>query len=146
MSWDELTAAEAMKTQFWDYWQTQAASLSVMPTILWEGSNSNPAPDPNTPYLVFALRTSNRSQTTFGVPGERRYTTLGRIFIQVFCPVTMAEGLTFLTKASMIAKDAFEGKSVNSLWFRDAVVKEIGVNDGWNQNNVIVSFEYDTVK
>jgi len=143
------TARDEIQALFWDYWKAQTPVLTggAPAMVQWQGVDSGEAPTPNAPWARFDLRHTLGRQTTFGSTGHRRFLRKGLIQIQVFVPNSRGVGLSDAEKYSTIARDAFEGKGTPSgIWFRNASIQEIGVNEGWFQMNVSVEFVYDEMK
>lgn len=89
-----------------------------------------------------------RTQPTVGnAVGLRRYRSSGLVTVQIFTP--FGGGLTRADVLSDIVFDIFDGISTGSgdgITFRNVTMREIGQSGNWYQTNILVDFEYDTVK
>ena len=85
------------------------------------------------------------SQQTLGSVGNRVFRRLGLVFVQVFTEKN--EGQKSSDELVKAVLDIFEGKQLQGIWFRDARVQEIGIDeDNWFQVNISIEFQYDTIK
>lgn len=135
-------AYDAILTVFKDGWNT--LSSPVPPVFYDDVKNDVPSKGP------WARATldfnNNRRVTVGGGIGNRRWTRYGILTVQIFTPV--GEGRN---KADVLAQkvtDIFEGADTgyDSIFFRDVDRHDIGAHGAWWQTNMIIRFEYDTVK
>jgi hypothetical protein len=95
-------------------------------------------------WVRITIRHTSSRQRTFNRPGQRRFTRLGTVFIQVFS--ASGHGLSKLDLLTNIVTKSIEGKSTpGGIWFRNVVANEIGHTGPWFQANVSGVFEYDEV-
>lgn len=89
-----------------------------------------------------------RIQPTVGnAVGLRRFRSSGLITVQIFTPY--GGGLTRADLLADIVFDIFDGVSTGSgdgITFRNVTMREVGQSGNWFQSNILVDFEYDTVK
>jgi hypothetical protein len=79
-----------------------------------------------------------------GATGTQRWTRSGFLSVQVFTPT--GEGLSNGHALTKIVQDAFEGQTVDGIWFRNVRVNEIGPDGDYYQINVLIDFTYDEIK
>lgn len=77
--------------------------------------------------------------------GKGRYNRVGTLYLNLFAPA--GDGLRVLDPLVKVALDAYEGKTTPSgIWFTKVQVRELGIQNGLYQVNVLVNFSYDEVK
>lgn len=104
---------------------------------------------------VFFAHTEPGQQRLSGAFNRRKYQRAALLTVQIRAPIADGQGLSLCQKLAKLVADAFEGKSVGSLWFRNVRVQEIGTPQGgltsqrvneWYQTNVYVECRYDEIK
>jgi len=140
---DEIRAA--VKT-VWDAGTTAVAGY--VPAMFYDGVPSASDPDPAKAYARMNVRhVSGRQASLAGPDGRRRYEKLGIVVVSVFAPIGAAGGQTLGERLAQVAKDALEGRATASgVWFRDAVIAEVGASGPWDQFDVTADFRYDEFK
>ena len=79
--------------------------------------------------------------------GERRYHAVGLLYIQVFGSRVEAGSTDMARKLAEAIRDVFRGNSVSgAIWFRDQKVVKLPETEENYPYNVVVTFEYDTIK
>lgn len=126
---------------------TPALNSGQVVRMEWPGVVQPTAPPADAPYARPAIRHGRGAQRTLGTVGNRRFTRIGLVTVQVFAPISRGGGLSLAESLGIIARDAFEGVGTASgIWFRNVRIQEIGADDIWQQFNVIAEFEYDEIK
>lgn len=122
-----------------------AGAYSSAP-ILWDDKSALPPLDTTAVWLRMTIKHAGGGASSLGSPdGLKRFTRIGLIAVQCF--VNPGQGNVTLDAVVDIIMHAFERASTaNGVWFRNVRFKEIGAVGGWNQANVLVDFEYDTVR
>lgn len=111
--------------------------------IEWEGVQASTPPPADAPHARHYMRHTTDQGQTLGQAGTKRHFRTGLITVQVFAPVS-GGGVTLAQKLAIIARNAYEGVGTSTgLWFRNARLNEIGVDEGLFQINVLVEFLYD---
>ena len=92
------------------------------------------------------VRHDGSSLEAIGGVGNNKYERTGRATIQVFTPLN--QGTEEADTLAQTARAIFEGitLSSNAIRFNNAVVREIGPDDGWYQINVEAFFQYNERK
>lgn len=108
-------------------------------------------PEPDTEgfrqsWVRLTVRHTGRSQQTMGKAGNRKYTRVGAAFIQVFTATDI--GTAEADRLAEMAANIFEGvKLLNtSVWFKDVITRETGVDGSWYGVIVEAEFEYEEIK
>lgn len=79
-----------------------------------------------------------------GLPGDRRYTSRGVAFVQVFIPKTAKQNYQIGAEAANTIKKAFRGKQTEScIWFRNVRIQELPPEEAWFRLNVLAEYTYD---
>lgn len=116
-----------------------------LPTIFWDNVDPKSKPPQDGPWFRFSVRHIDGSQSSLGEVGSRRFNRIGLVTVQIFIPAG-ARGLTQADKLGKMAVDAFEGKDVSGIWFRNVRLIEVGPSGPWFQYNVLANFTYDQTK
>lgn len=83
-------------------------------------------------------------QATLGGVGRRSFRRSGVVTIRIYTQA--GKGLQESRELAKVAVDAFEGRSIEGIWFRNVRMIEIGREGSFFQTNVLAEFEYDEVK
>lgn len=116
------------------------------PVVYYDDDQNDQAP-PGTPYVRFSVKHANNGQATLANDvGSRRFRRQGFATAQVF--TVLGEGLKNADAYSKVIVDAFEGASTgaDAIIFRSVTAREVGRSSSWWQTNVVIEFEYDSVK
>ncbi len=144
-------ARDAILTRFKTSWDLNTPSLNGGQPVYVEYQNVVPGQSPlsvgHRPWARIRVAHTHSSQTAMGVVGNRVFTRLGQVVVQIFTPAGQ-QGLVLSDRLGIIAMSIFEGEetSESDIWFRDVTYREIGVDEAWYQANVSGMFEYRTTK
>jgi hypothetical protein len=97
------------------------------------------------PWGRLTIQLLDSEQTTLAEPGARRFVRSGLATVQCFVPAG-ERGLERARALSMVALNAFEGRTVDGVRFVRVSPKDVGPDGHWYQFNVVASFEFDEVK
>lgn len=130
-------AREAIYSAFATAWSTTTAIAL---------DNETFEPTEGTPYVRLAVRHIGRSQRTLGRPGNRKYGSLGAVFVQVFVPIN--SGVKDADTLAKAAQDIFEGVTLAAVEvsFLDVIVRETGPDGKWFGMVVQADFDYEEIK
>lgn len=108
-----------------------------------------PAPATGTirqPWVRVTIRHTGRGQETMGKKNNRKFTRTGSVFIQVFTATDI--GTSLADSLAEAAANIFEGVSLRntSVWFKDVITRETGVDGTWYGVQVEAQFEYEEIK
>jgi hypothetical protein len=101
------------------------------------------APDAPATWVRLSIRHTASPQRTLGPlgTGQRRYDTLGLVFVQLFTP--MGDGLLEADRISMVLVTALRGAVTTSgVKIKSVTAREIGADGAWQQTNITAEFEY----
>lgn len=97
------------------------------------------------PYTAIFIRIEDTRQTTFGLPGQREFTSEGRVTVQLFYPIGKA--LSGSIALATTIKSAFEGvTSPNGVIFRNVTANEIGRDGDFFQTNITAAISFCELK
>ena len=99
------------------------------------------------PYARITIKHTPLSlRTVGGETGNRRFRRFGVVTVQVF--TLFGDGLQEADRIATIAANAFEGQKTGEdrVTFRETRIEEVGEAGLWFQTNVVVDFDWDTVK
>lgn len=136
------TAYDTIMGVFKTGWDT--LTPTVPPVFYDDVKNDPPATGP---WARASLDfNNNRRVTVGGSIGNRRFTRYGILTIQIFTPV--GDGRDAADTYAQKITDIFEGMDTgaDAIFFRDCDRHDLGVHGSWWQTNMIIRFEYDTVK
>lgn len=161
-SYDYATAMDAVFTVLQEAWLQGTPELDrgrLLP-LYWPGQEpgeDGKLDDIDRPraHVAFSHTEPGRASLTGGLGGKRRYQRSALLTVQIRAPIADGQGLSLSQKLAKLVADAYEGKSLGSLWFRNVRVQEIGTPQGglmsqrvneWFQTNVYVECFYDEIK
>lgn len=140
---DEINAA------FLAEWNAHSSSIvGYTPEIRWQNVQQRAVPDGSKFWVRVSKDTIYERQATLstceGIPGQRKYTANGLVFIQLFCPKSDAQAFELGQQLAMVARNAFRGKTTpGNIWFRNVRINEIQPEELYFRINIIAEFEYD---
>jgi hypothetical protein len=136
-------ARDEILDHFTALWNAQTPPV---PALLYDDKVKGVPED--APFVRITIRhTPAGGQVSVGGEvGNRRFRRFGVITVQIF--TITGGGLSDADSFATIARDAFEGQSTgpDRIYFRNVNVVEIGESGVWFQTNVVVDFDYDSVK
>lgn len=101
-------------------------------------------PTDDIPWARVHLLHQNGGQGSLsGDLGAKRWDRAGVLTIQIFTPI--GTGLSEGYNMAQNVLTAYEGTAIQSLWFRNARIREAPSDGAFNQINVVIDFEYDEV-
>lgn len=136
-------ARRAMLDVFKARWDADAPGVNggVLPPVRYDASG-RPG-DLTAAWARVTVKHSGASQGALSsAVGDRLWERRGIIVVQVFTTLDAGGGLVLSDALANVAKNAFEGASTSSLWFRNVRLTEIGADGPWFQVNVTADFEY----
>lgn len=146
-----LEAEDQIKTKFYETWQAGATAIvGYVPEVRWQGVEEPSAPDANKFWCRHSLEIVEEQQSTLssceGAPGQKRYVTYGLVFVQIFCPRSLALAYRQGKLLGELAKSAYRGTSTpGGVWFRKATLKPLQSENSYIRFNVSAQFEYDSL-
>lgn len=121
-----------------------AAVGGSAPRIEWQGVDALSPPPANLAFARHFVRHGPSRQTTFGTSGNRRFTRVGLVTVQVYTPLANGGGLSLCEKLGIIARNTYEGVGTASgLWFRNVRLQEVGPSGPHYQFSLTAEFQYD---
>ena len=145
-------AIDEINAVFWQDWNSAKTSsvAGYVPEIRWQYVEEPSSPDGSKFWGRVSTQTVFEEQSTLsdeaGLPGQKRYTSSGMVFVQIFCPKSLAQAGEIGRKLAEVARNSFRGKSTpGKVWFRNARINELSPEDLFYRFNVVAEFEYDEV-
>lgn len=125
-----------------------AAIVGYIPEIRWQGVQYRDLPDGSKFWARLHKETVIEEQASLstceGLPGQKKYTASGLVFVQLFCPKSETRAFDLGQKLAKLTRNAFRGKSTpGKIWFRNVRINEIGPEQLYERFNVVTEFEYD---
>ena len=129
-------------------WKANTTSIvGYVPKMRWPGVEEPKKPNLGKYWARTSQETVTEEQTGLrnGDNGQR-YTALGLVFVQIFCPKSDGQSMVNGRSLAIVARDALRGKTTScKVWFRNARIKELSPEDNWYRFNVIAEYEYDEI-
>lgn len=144
-------AIDAMFAMFKTAWEAGASVIvGSVPEIRWAGVEKPDKPIVDVYWCRVSQQTVLEGQTTLktGIaPSEnRRYTSTGLLFVQLFCPMSDAQAYDKGRQLAVLARNAFRGnETTNGVWFRNARINELAPEENAYRFNIVVEYEYDDI-
>lgn len=142
-------ATDEINKLFNDAWTSGAPSLTTyVPEIRWYGNEKAALPNGSQFWVRHSIQNVSEEQTTVstceGRPGQTRYTGYGLVFMQLFCPKSIANSLFLGRQLAMVAKNAYRSKKTDGgVWFRNFRINELDAEEPYYRLNIIGEYEYD---
>jgi hypothetical protein len=145
-----VTKTDEMFAKLTAVWDTTEAVIGYVPEIRWPSNQQREIPDGAKFWARVSQQTLDEEQATLSncmsLPGKRKYTVEGLIFVQIFGPRFEDESWTKCQKLAEIARNAYRGQTTASkIIFRNARIKELEPEQLFERFNVVVEFEYDEI-
>lgn len=143
------TARDEIFGLFKARWDALAPALNggQVPRVEWQGRDPLSPPPPDQPFARVFVRHSASRQATFGATGQRRFTRVGVLTVQVYTPIAKTGGLSLAENLGIIARDAYEGVGTNSgICFRNVSLREVGPAGAHYMFSLVADFEYDEIR
>lgn len=133
-------------SQFKTYWDSNApAVVGYTPRILTEADREE-HPSDDQAWVRITIRHTSNNRGTLGGKGQRRIGRYGIVYAQVFAPLQDGEGFTVVQRLAQVARDAYEGKRTDDVWFAACRLNEQGRDGPWIQINLAADFNWEEVK
>jgi hypothetical protein len=136
-------AREAIYARFKAEW---LASPGPGPLTAYFFDNEGGDPPAGAPWARCTVRHRTGGQETLGVPGNRKFTRLGSVLVQLFAVTN--KGTASMDELGPAARALFEGRNLagTTVRFGNVSFRELGTDSGWYAATVEAEFEYDEVK
>jgi hypothetical protein len=142
----EAAAYDAMFARLKACFDNGATAIAgYVPQLLW--SDQAYANLTDTTHIVCRATAliTDRKRTTVGRPAW--FTSTGSLFVAVNSPSADRSGGTKARKLALLVQNAFEDVSeLESLWYRETVVREVPTDGSWFQWRAEVRFEIHELK
>lgn len=124
---------------------TAGAPYTTYPQLFDDVDGIPPSSVVNAWFRATIRHSSGFKATVGSADGTARFRRIGTVAVQVM--TKPGDGYSTSDAAVAIIMAAYErGSVLDGVWFREVRPVEQGVVNGWNQVNVLATFEYDEVK
>lgn len=129
-------------------WATNAANIvgtsAPAPELRFTGVEKGEIPQ--TYFARFTMNPVQEAQSTYRNGANKRYTSVGNIFLQVFSPRFDDLAAERQRALATIGRNIFRGKHFDGcIWFRDVRINLLDPEEKWLRTNVVGEYEYDEV-
>lgn len=144
-------ALDEMFSLFYEAWQNgTTAIVGSVPEVRWPGKEEAAPPPVDSYWCRVSTQEVDAQQSTLksGIaPNEaQRYTSVGLLFVQLFCPMSDAEAKTKGDALAELVRNAFRGvETPGGVWFRNPRATPLSPQDNAYRFNIVVDYEYDSV-
>jgi hypothetical protein len=144
-------AIDDMFTLFRMAWNAGAAVVvGSVPAIRWEGVQEPSIPPVDAYWCRVSTQQVAEPQSSFktGIAPDanRRYTAIGVLFVQIFCPMSEAQAMEKGRLLAELARNAFRGKeTANQVWFRNVRIQRLAPEQNYYRFNVVAEYTYDDI-
>lgn len=144
-------ALDEMFTLFRTAWNANTTAIAgYIPETRWPDVEETTKPDKDKFWCRVSTQNFKEQQATLsdcvGVPGKKRFNTVGRIYVQLFCPKSLGNSKELGDKLAVVARDAFRGKqSPGGVWFRDTTISNLSPEALFYRINVTSDFNFDEI-
>lgn len=140
---------DEINSLFFSAWKARSAAIvGYVPEIRWQGVQYRDLPDGSKFWGRLSKQTVFEEQATLsnceGLPGKKKYTASGLVFLQLFCPKSNAQAFELGQQLAKLGRNAFRGKSTpGGIWFRNVRINELNSERLYERFNVVTEFEHD---
>lgn len=126
-------------------WNAQTTAIvGYVPEIRWPGVEEPDKPELKKFWARVSTQTVLERQATFRNGTDKRYTTDGLLFVQLFCPMSDKQAMDKGRRLAVVARNAFRGvETSSSIWFRNARINELSPDGKAYRFNIVTEYEYD---
>jgi hypothetical protein len=148
---DYQNARNEINSIFYADWNLNSIAVAgYVPEIHWQGVEKKESPAGDKTWLRFSQQTVSEKQVTLSDQvvdkGGVRYSIDGILVIEFFCPRNELRAWENGGKYAQIAKNIFRSKGTkNCIWFRNARIQELPIQESFYRFNVFADFEYDEI-
>lgn len=128
----------------------EALTQATIAETRWPGVAEKTTPPENVYWIRVSEQVVLSSQSSLsvsvGAPGQRRYQTVGLLFLQLFCPKSDPAAVPNGRSMQQALVNAFRAPSGDAnLWFRNQTPKPMMFNPTSYQFNVAVTYTYGEI-
>lgn len=140
---------DEINSLFFSAWNAgSAAIVGYVPEMRWQGVQYRDLPDGSKFWGRLSKQTVFEEQASLsnceGLPGKKKYTASGLVFLQLFCPKSNTQAFELGQQLAKLGRNAFRGKTTpGKIWFRNVRINELDPEELYERFNVVTEFEYD---
>jgi hypothetical protein len=115
--------------------------------VRWPGTPKAAKPDPSRLWARVSKQIVKEQQTSLAnVSGERNFTTIGLLFVQLFCPRNQPQSLDDGRLVAVALEAAFRNQSPSGeIWFLNEAIRELAETDESYPITVQTEYQYITL-
>lgn len=122
--------------------------VGYMPIIFWQGKLEPFKPDYSKYFCRVSKQTVLESQSSLstqcGLPGQKRFTVDGLLFIQIFCPISDPKADERGRALATIARDTYrDNVAGDSIVYRRQRIQDLDPEEQCLRFNVVTEYQYD---
>jgi hypothetical protein len=142
-------AVEQMQQLFKAAWDAGTSAIAgYIPAVEWYGAENATPVDREKIWVRFSTQNLLDQQATLstdaGLPGQRRYESSGLVFVQLFIPKTIDNGVILGRQLAQVAKNAFRGKTTSGkVQFNNVTIKDLTPEDLFYRFNIVAEYDFD---
>lgn len=130
--------------------QSAQPLFGYVPQIIWQNNGPDLPPRPDRVWVRVGRTTANDSQATLstdeGAPGQRKYETIGLVWVQAFLPRSDPKSATVSGDFAALVRNAYRRKSTPcGVWFRNSRIVEVAPENETVRFNVLAEFQYSEI-
>jgi hypothetical protein len=143
------TAVEQMQQLFKAAWDAGTSAIAgYVPDVEWYGAEGAAPVNREKIWARFSSQNVFEQQATLstaaGTPGAKRYSSSGLVFIQLFIPKTIDNGVILGRQLAQVAKNAFRGKTTSGkVEFHNVTIKDLTPEELFYRINVVADYDFD---
>lgn len=140
-------AVKSMESQFNSYWLLNSALFfGYIPEVEWYGKESKGKVDRSKVWVRFLTQNVYEEQQTLSdfvdKPFSRRFEISGLVFVQIFIPKTIANGVIKGRDLAEVARNCFRGRRIDGIVFRNVRINELPSEELFYRLNVVGEYEF----
>jgi hypothetical protein len=126
-------------------WATEVAGIcDAVPELRF--ADNEVGEIPKTYFVRFSMVPVTERQSTFRNGEDKRYTSTGVLYLQVFAPRLDERAAERRRDLAHVGKTLFRGKSLDGcIWFRNVRINWLQPDDKFLRANVAGDYEFDEI-
>lgn len=154
MPYTRRQAVDTMFGQFNVAWNNvtygSKSIVGYVPQIIWQGKTEPLKIDFSKYFVRVSQQTVLETQSTLTtecfLPGHKRFTVDGMLFVQLFCPKSQADAEEKGGDLARIARDAYRTPALGqSIFYRRGRIQELAPEEKCIRFNVVTEYQYDEI-
>lgn len=139
-------AIDSIFGAFRTVWNAGATAVcGYVPEVRYPGIELSTTPDRSKFWTRISQQTADEEQSSFrNATFGQTFENTGIVFVQVFCPASLAGSISKGRKLAELARNAYRGKSTQGgVWYRNAKITEMPAEQDWFVFRVSAEYIYN---